>query len=98
VADSSPISVPRSKYRVQVELVVTGDPRVLNTLEPFQHVDGGISIEVTHNGRTLVQAPTSDPRLGHYYVFDSGGGFDTIVLMSLTPNSRSRLRATYFAV
>lgn len=63
----------------------------------FVHANG-LSLDVFHNGRRLVEAALPDPRLGDFVCLESAGvgtGFDTIVLLRFAPSSRSVLVADY---
>jgi hypothetical protein len=75
--------------------------RVFTTPDKFVHDPvTGMTVEVFHCGRRLIQSPVSDVRQGEYFVSESGGvgtGFDTINLLSFTPGSRSVLVANYRA-
>jgi len=65
--------------------------------EKFVHANG-LSLDVFHNGRRLVEAPILDPRQGDFFCLESAGvgtGFDTIVLLGFAPSSRSVLVADY---
>lgn len=58
----------------------------------------GLSLDAFHNGRRLVEASSSDPRLGDFVCAESlgvGTGFDSIVLLSFAPGIRSVLVADY---
>jgi hypothetical protein len=90
-------AIPPSAFRIGVALVATGDPRIFQTAEAFLHTPGGITLALSHNGRLLDQGIVANQPPGDFIVSDSGGGFDTVTLLSFTPNARSVLRATYYA-
>lgn len=58
----------------------------------------GLSLDVFHNGRRLVEATMPDPRQGDFFCVESAGvgtGFDSIVLLTFAPSARSVLVADY---
>jgi hypothetical protein len=89
----------RELYRVGIALVPTADPRIFETPGYFIHDPSAITIEVFHNGRGLYHSSTQSPKDGDFYVEESvpGAGYDQVVLVTFTPDSRSTLRANYFA-
>lgn len=88
----------KDRYRSGVLLLSTLNPRVYKSPELFQYDPSAVAIEVFHNGRGLFHSPTESPKDGDFYVEESvpGAGYDQIVLVSFTPDSRSTLRANYF--
>ena len=71
--------------------------RIFMTPDKFVHANG-LSLDVFHNSRRLVEAPVPDVRLGDFFCSESGGvgtGFDTINLLSFAPSSSSVLLADY---
>ena len=89
----------RALYRVSIVLSPTADPRIFEAPGYFLHDPAAITIEVFHNGRGLLYSSTQSPKDGDFYVKESvpGSGYDQIVLVAFTPESRSTLRANYFA-
>jgi hypothetical protein len=65
----------------------------------YTTIGTGPSIELKHNGVALRLATAPDPRLGDYYVTESGGlgsGYDTINFLSFAPKFGSIILANYF--
>lgn len=92
-------SIAKRKTGVALMGVRDGVNRTFTVPLPdkFVHANG-FSICVYHNGRRLIQAVSADPRLGDFYVTESGGpgtGFDTINLLSFAPVARSNVSADY---
>ena len=76
---------------------LNGTNRVFTTPDKFVHLNG-LSIDVFHNSRRLLEASGADVRQGDFYCSESGGvgtGFDTINLLSFAPSSRSALVSDY---
>ena len=99
MAVSRPRTYAAAKFRQNIVLVATVDPRVWNTPETFHHQIGRATIDLFHNGRRLDQAEIDRPSSGEYYVFETvvGVGFDAVRLTRWTPNARSTFRANYIA-
>ena len=81
--------------------LLDGSNRTFTTASKFVHEGLGVgpSIEVFHNGRRLIQSATADPRIGDYWVSESGGtgaGYDTVNFVTFAPGPRSSVIANYF--
>jgi hypothetical protein len=91
------ISVSQRKTGIYFIGVLDGVNRVFKTPDKFVHANG-LSIDVFHNGRRLIEAPIPDVRGGDFYCSESGGsgtGFDTINFLSFAPVSKSALVSDY---
>lgn len=100
MGESSPVSIPRSKFKFEVELLPTGDPRVFSTPELFTHLGvGSITISVFHNGRKLLQGTSQNDPDGEFIPEQSVpmGGYDRVRLVAFTPRPVFRLYANYIA-
>jgi len=99
IARAKRLFVEKAAHRTDVRLAPTVEPRIFQTPETFQHAVGAVTIEVFHNGRRLVQSPTTSPSDGDYIVEEStpGGGYDQVQILSFIPNARSVLIGNYFA-
>lgn len=92
-----PLAATRRKTGVSFLGVQDGVNRTFQLPEKYIRANG-LSLDVFHNGRRLVEAGLSDPRLGDFYCLESGGsgtGFDAIVLLRFAPSVRSVLVADY---
>lgn len=91
------VSIGQRKTGVQLIGPLNGVNRVFHTPDKFLHANG-VSLDVFHNGRRLIETPTPDVRLGDFFCSESGGsgtGFDTINLLSFVPVGRSSLVTDY---
>lgn len=91
------VSVGQRKTGVLLIGSLNGANRVFNTPDKFLHANG-VSLDVFHNGRRLVEAPVPDVRLGDFFCSESGGagtGFDTINLLTFVPVTKSVLVSDY---
>jgi hypothetical protein len=91
------ISVGQRKTGIHLIGPLDGTNRVFTTPDKFLHANG-VSIDVFHNGRRLIESPTSDPRFGDFFCSESGGagtGFDTINLLTFLPVGVSTLVSDY---
>jgi len=100
MGESSPVSIPRSKFRFEVDLIPTGNPRIFSAPEAFVHLGAGmITITVFHNGRKLLQG-VSDIDPDAEYVCEQSvpmGSYDQVRLVAFTPKPVFRLYANYIA-
>lgn len=77
--------------------VLDGVNRTFRLPDYFVHANG-LSLDVFHNGRRLVETTVADPRQGDFICAESAGvgtGFDTVFLLSFAPSARSVLVADY---
>jgi hypothetical protein len=87
----------RRKTGVLFSGLLDGENRVFTLPEKYIHANG-LSLDVYHNGRRLVETSLPDPRTGDFFCGESGGvgtGFDSIVLLRFAPSVRSILMADY---
>ena len=92
-----PLIAQRRKTGIQLIGTLDGVNRTFTTPDKFTHVNG-LSLDVFHNGRRLLEAQVQDVRQGDFFCSESGGagtGFDTIILLSFAPIGRSALVADY---
>lgn len=91
------ISLGQRKTNITLIGALNGTNRIFTTPDKYVHANG-LSVDVFHNGRRLLEAPTPDVRLGDFFCSESGGsgtGFDTINLLSFVPISKSVLVSDY---
>jgi hypothetical protein len=91
------LSLSQRKTGVWLIGALNGVNRTFQTPDKFVHLNG-ISLDLFHNGRRLLEAQASDVRTGDFYCSESGGpgtGFNTINLLSFVPVGRSALVADY---
>lgn len=91
------VSISKRKTGIFLIGILDGMNRSFKTPDKFLRLNG-VSIDVFHNGRRLVESPTSDVRFGDYFCTESGGagtGFDTINLLTFVPVARSVLVSDY---
>ena len=92
-----PLASMRRKTGIPFLGTLDGTNRTFLLPDRYLHVNG-LSLDVFHNGRRLVEASVQDPRLGDFFCLESGGsgtGFDAIVLLRFAPSVRSVLVADY---
>jgi hypothetical protein len=92
-----PLAYQQRRTNIGLIGVLDNVNRTFRTPERFVHANG-LSIDVFHNSRRLMEAPVSDVRFGDYFCSESQGigtGFDTINLLSFVPGSKSVLVADY---
>jgi hypothetical protein len=87
------------KYGIQLSGIKNSINRLFFTTDNFIHDSLlGETIVVHHNGRKLRQSFTGGVTGGEYIPFESGGsgtGYDSVYLLSFSPNSYSNLEADY---
>jgi hypothetical protein len=91
------VSIGARKTGVILVGPLNGTNRVFHTPDKYLHAMG-VSLDVFHNGRRLLEAQTPDVRQGDFFCSESGGagtGFDTINLLSFVPVGKSALVADY---
>jgi hypothetical protein len=91
------LALSRRKTGVPFMGTLDGINRTFRTPDKYEHRNG-LSIDVFHNGRRLVEASVPSPEYGDFVCTESGGvgtGFDTIVLLTFTPSVRSVIVADY---
>lgn len=91
------VSLGQRKTGIYLIGTLDGTNRIFRTPDKFVHANG-LSIDVFHNGRRLVETPTADARSGEFFCTESGGagtGFDTINLLTFIPVVRSVLVSDY---
>jgi len=94
---SSMGSLSARKVNAPVTGTFDGTNRTFMTAQKFVHAHG-VSIDIFHNGRRLVETSVPDPRLGDFFCAESGGpgsGFDTVILLSFSPSAGSALVADF---
>ena len=92
-----PLIAMQRKTGISFTGTLDGTNRAFQLPDRYLHVNG-LSLDVFHNGRRLVEATLPDPRLGDFYCTESGGlgtGFDSIFLLRFAPSARSVLVADY---
>lgn len=91
------ISVGKRKTGVGLVGPQDGSNRTFVTPDKFVRANS-LSIDVFHNGRRLVEAPSPDVRLGDFFCTESlgpGTGYDTVNLLGFSPVGRSVLVSDY---
>lgn len=91
------VSIGQRKTGVFLIGTLNGVNRVFKTPDKFLHANG-VSLDLFHNGRRLVEAPTPDVRFGDFFCSESGGagtGFDTVNLLTFVPVAKSVLVTDY---
>jgi hypothetical protein len=90
-------AVSQRKTGIYLIGALNGANRVFTTPDKFVHANG-LSIDVFHNGRRLVETILPYGGMGDFFCTESGGsgtGFDTINLLSFVPVGKSILVSDY---